>query len=428
MATPAHTSPVAVWGLGYIGLTTTHALLEQGVEVVGIDVDGGRLAAIASDRVVLHRSIPSLHLDLRGYVASGQLRLAQGRAAADLLPDRHLICVPTERDGVPSDDALRSVVAKTRAHAEPECIVIESTIAPTWLDREYLSGLRFCLAPRRDWFHSDKHSLRALTRVIAATDRETEQSALGLLRLVSESIVTSEDLHAVAFTKPFENSLWLLMASYTNYLADAIPATDFHEVLRLARTNWRTPFELYPTYRVGGYCLPLSIEYIAQAHPGGNFPYAEAVRDLNDRPARALVADIVATGATRPLVLGICYRPETRVHTNSGGLAVSCALVQANVDCRVHDPFYSAEELHALTGATPVPFPAGIRDADAVVLSVGHPDYVGFDISAYVSALSSPHLTVYDATNSWRALAGVEGVAYHSPGAPRFHMTESDGR
>lgn len=48
----------------------------------------------------------------------------------------HLLCIPTEADGAIDSSALRSVITAlaTGSPARPLFVIIESTIAPEWLD------------------------------------------------------------------------------------------------------------------------------------------------------------------------------------------------------------------------------------------------------------------------------------------------------
>ena len=53
-----HTAQVAIIGLGYVGLPLAEAFAEAGLPVVGIDVDGGKIAARQSGR---HQRRPLHH-------------------------------------------------------------------------------------------------------------------------------------------------------------------------------------------------------------------------------------------------------------------------------------------------------------------------------------------------------------------------------
>jgi UDP-N-acetyl-D-glucosamine dehydrogenase len=45
---------VAIIGLGYVGLPLVQALLDNGLAVIGIDIDAGKVAALREGRTYIH--------------------------------------------------------------------------------------------------------------------------------------------------------------------------------------------------------------------------------------------------------------------------------------------------------------------------------------------------------------------------------------
>ncbi len=85
-----HTAPIAIIGLGYVGLPLAVALAETGFPVVGIDVDGRKVADINRGASYVG-DIPSERL--APVVRSGKLRATADFAALDAC-DADIICVP----------------------------------------------------------------------------------------------------------------------------------------------------------------------------------------------------------------------------------------------------------------------------------------------------------------------------------------------
>jgi nucleotide sugar dehydrogenase len=314
------------------------ALLKQSIPVIGIDPNLERLRLLCSGVMQLHRRIPELSMDFREYIESGTLILTTGTLPSDDAPSVHFVCVPTEVGGRPDESVLRDVVGIISQRRAPQYVIVESTISPSWLDRGYFVGVKLCMAPRRDWFHSAEHNVQTLTRVVAASDRDTERVVGAWIRRISKNVVISESMKAVALTKAYENSLWYLMFAYTNCLAQERRDVDMTEVLRLARTNWRTPFEIHPALNVGGYCLPLSLQYVSEGTGEKIEAFAKAVSQLNTQGV-AMTAELIAAEAPRSvLILGLCYRPDVKVHVNSAGLELARALSGYGIRCSIHDP------------------------------------------------------------------------------------------
>ena len=117
--------PVAVVGLGYVGLPTALVLAESGASVLGCDVSRERLDAIATGAVDI---LNSDRMRLRRHLGN---RLTLTEQAAGLeFADTVIICVPTPLDEhlVPDLRALTSACAMVVAQAGPgQLIVLTST-------------------------------------------------------------------------------------------------------------------------------------------------------------------------------------------------------------------------------------------------------------------------------------------------------------
>ncbi|MET7763207.1 NAD(P)-binding domain-containing protein [Streptomyces sp. NPDC005393] len=119
-------APVAVVGLGYVGLPTALALLAAGNEVIGLDVSDARLEAIRSGDVDL---LPSDHQRLSRHLDHARFTLTSdpdqlGRARTVM------ICVPTpvDRHLVPDLTAMAAACATAVAHAVPgQLLMLTST-------------------------------------------------------------------------------------------------------------------------------------------------------------------------------------------------------------------------------------------------------------------------------------------------------------
>ena len=80
---------VCVVGLGYVGLPTAASIAAGGVEVLGVDVDAGRLEAVGSGAAATAED--DVNELVRTVVAAGTLRMAATPQPADAF----IIAVPT---------------------------------------------------------------------------------------------------------------------------------------------------------------------------------------------------------------------------------------------------------------------------------------------------------------------------------------------
>jgi UDP-N-acetyl-D-glucosamine dehydrogenase len=131
---------VGIIGLGYVGLPLVQALLDNGLAVIGVDIDAGKVAALREGRTYIHH-IPGENF--RGPVAQG--RFLPSTDFAELArADGILICVPTPLTAHREPD-LTYVENTARAiapHLRPgQLVVLESTPIPapraTWSSRSW---------------------------------------------------------------------------------------------------------------------------------------------------------------------------------------------------------------------------------------------------------------------------------------------------
>ena len=84
---------ISVIGTGYLGATHAAAMAEMGFEVIGVDTDPAKAAALSEGKVPFFE--PGLPELIREHVASGRLRFTTDVAEATALSDVHFICVGT---------------------------------------------------------------------------------------------------------------------------------------------------------------------------------------------------------------------------------------------------------------------------------------------------------------------------------------------
>ena len=84
---------LAFLGTGYLGATYAICFAELGYEVLGFDVDQGKIAMLAAGEVPFHE--PGLPDLLRRNLAAGKLRFTTSYAEVADFADVHFICVGT---------------------------------------------------------------------------------------------------------------------------------------------------------------------------------------------------------------------------------------------------------------------------------------------------------------------------------------------
>lgn len=381
-------SRIGVWGCGYIGLTSMAYFANRGIYVIGTDVNPLTVQNINSGNV----SIPNLErwlgFEIRPLVKEGLIRATEHWR--DLLAEDvrvHLIAVPTEIGGEPWDDPITDVASKqgkrTPTAKKPDLIIVESTLTPGTLDNvvirtleqsnrkvgvEYLVGL----APRRDWFESSDKNLKNLKRVIGGTTPRTTEVMKKVLGLVCDNLIEASDHRVVEIVKSVENSILHVCSVYAMQLSRAYPHVDVYEVLRLSSTHWRIPL-YYPSMGTGGYCVPVSTKYVKRgAVSPENLGIAdETIKYDTNQPL--FVADLIARKSGGPIgVLGLAYKGDLKVHTLSPTIRMVDRLRNLGKDVRVHDPYYTKEEIFSVLGTDTFLYPDDLKVFSGIIIVPNH--------------------------------------------------------
>jgi UDP-N-acetyl-D-mannosaminuronate dehydrogenase len=252
---------------------------------------------------------------------------------------------------------------------------------------------------------------------VGGTTPEATDLLVHFYSLVCGEVVPARDAYHAAFTKVIENLIRFQGLALANSLSLAFPQYDMTHVLRLASTKWNIPL-YHPSMGIGGHCIPLSPRY-ALAEGGWDNAYLEPVRqavDLNDGYFGKLYAERLR-GLFRDcrsiVVLGLAYTADAKMHKLSPALdAVEC--LKDTPRLRVHDPYYSPEEIEDLTGVASASFPECLGDVDGIVLVTAHTPYMQPGIEQHVQ----PGTVIVDNFGAWRDRPFAQGVRYHEVGRP----------
>ena len=389
---------VGIVGLGYVGLPLAVAFAEAGCDVVGVDVDGGRIAMVSDGRSPIE--------DITDERLRGALErcLFTTRFVELHEADAVLICVPTplsrnrEPDLGPLLAASRDLAGVIR---RGQTIVLESTTFPG-TTREHLvplleeSGLRagsdFALAfsPERVDPGRTDFTMRTTPKVVGGLTPACTEAAVAVYRHVCDTIVPVSTPEVAELSKLLENifrSVNIALVNEMAMLADRM-GIDIWEVVDAASTKPYGFMRFEPGPGMGGHCLPvdpfyltwkareydLATEFIELAGKvNQQMPYfclEKAERALNDagKPVRG----------SRVLVLGVAYKPGVGDIRESPALKILRLLRERGADVSYHDPH--VPELSEL-GLRSESLPAAVEGVDLALIVTAHPSVDHRDIA-----------------------------------------------
>ncbi|MFI6358239.1 nucleotide sugar dehydrogenase [Streptomyces sp. NPDC050743] len=363
-------APVAVVGLGYVGLPTALALLAAGNQVIGLDADEGRLEAIRRREVDL---LPSDHDRLSRYLPDDRFTLTAD--PAQLARARTvLICVPTpvDRHLVPDLTAMAAACATAVEHAVPgQLLMLTSTtyvgttrdlLVRPLTERGFAVGREVFVAfsPERIDPGNSLHTQDTTPRVVGGAGEHSTALAAALLRRTAPSVHVLASPEEAEMTKLWENTFRAVNIALANEFADDCHALGLEPgpIIGAAATKPYGFMPFYPGPGVGGHCIPCDPHYLLwqlRAQRVASPLISTAMTAIASRPThvvdrvRELLADRgLSLSGAKVLVVGVAYKPGVADLRESPALEIMDRLAAAGVKVRFTDPLVPVLRLGAV--------------------------------------------------------------------------------
>ncbi|WP_168626416.1 UDP-glucose/GDP-mannose dehydrogenase family protein [Cryobacterium sp. BB307] len=402
---------ISVIGCGYLGAVHATCMAQLGHDVVGIDVDAAKVAALAAARPPFFE--PGLAELLESTLATGRLRFSTDIAdAADA--EVHFIAVGTPQ--LAGSDAadlsyVRAAIYSLVPVLAPGALVVGKSTVPVGTAAMLShviqpTGARLAWNPeflREGFAISDTVSPDRIVYGVAPGDAlaeaQLDEVYAGALAAGTPKVVT--DYATAELVKVSANAFLATKISFINAMAEIAEATGA-DVTQLAdaighdaRIGRRF---LNAGLGFGGGCLPKDIRaFMARAEElevDQALTFLRSVDAINLR-RRDRMVDLAreAVGGSlagkRAAVLGLAFKPNSDDVRDSPALDVAARLVAAGASVRATDPkaIETARlrhpELHYVEDWTDA-----VRGADVVLVLTEWDDYRRLDPDAVGSVVT----------------------------------------
>ena len=383
---------IAVWGTGYIGLSTMAYFSKKKINCIGYDVDEKKVKNINKGILPIKELKEWFGFEIKSMVRSKHLKATNNIIK---LHDEnicvHFIAIPTEKDGKPFFSILFKVlknivsILKKFPNTKP-MIIIESTLTPEFSEKKIIPFFKknkvipgkdfiYGVAPRRDWFVEKTKSLETLDRVFGSTDEASSLKMKSVLSLVCKKLHCASSHKVSEMVKSIENAYRHMEITLANQLSLAFPKEDMREVLRLVGTKWNIG-TYYPGFGTGGYCIPLSSQYVLQQVK--NKKSLSLLRETikTDSAINKLIAkSIIRRGFKKIGILGLSYKGNLKVDILSPIIPFVKELKKSRIDVKVYDPYYTPKEIKKILNVNAFRFPTDLNKFDCIVVSVDHDEF-----------------------------------------------------
>lgn len=401
---------ICILGMGYIGLPTACMFATHGVKVVGVDVNTHIIETLKHGE--LHIYEPGLGALAKQAVEMGNVRVSTVPEPADAF----IIAVPTPfYDDKRADlsfvlSAAESIVPHLR---EGNLVVLESTSPPRTtvdklipvLERSGLkAGADFHVAysPERVLPGQILRELVSNARVIGGIDRVSAEAGRDLYAHFVEGEIVLTDATTAEMVKLMENTyrdVNIAIANEFARLADRF-GVDVWEAIQIANRHPRVKI-LNPGPGVGGHCISVDPWFLVEAAPDLT-PLIYTSRQVNDAQPHFVLALVRrALGedlhGKRIAALGMSFKPDVDDLRESPAVETAHLLQKAGAVVKAFEPNKPDADLPGLTLVSSLE--EAVKDADALVLLVGHTPFKALDPQQI--AKLTPARTLIDTVNGW---------------------------
>lgn len=403
---PADIFDVAIIGLGYVGLPLCLAFSRANARVLGLDVDGVKIASLTTGRsYIKHISDEDVAIAVkdRRFVASTDFtELAKANAI--------LICVPTPL--TPNRTPDLSYVESTARALAPRLrpghlIVLESTTYPGTTDEVMrpiledgsglVAGKDFYLAfsPEREDPGNPRSKLSEVPKIVGGLTPACLARAEELYKQIVKQVVPVPSCRIAEATKLTENIFRSVNIALVNELKVifAEMGIDVWEVINAAATKPFGFMPFYPGPGLGGHCIPIDPFYLTwkALEYGQRTRLIELAGEINtampeyvvSRTTDALNDARKPVRGSKVLLLGLAYKANVDDDRESPTYAIMQLLEKRGAHVAYNDPhvpvIQAGRTHHAVAGRLSQEITAHY---DVMVLCTAHEEYRLFDFAS----------------------------------------------
>ncbi|HEV8322579.1 MAG TPA: UDP-glucose/GDP-mannose dehydrogenase family protein [Myxococcota bacterium] len=433
---------LCVVGTGYVGLVAGAGFAETGNDVLCVDNDAAKIAALQRGEIPIYE--PGLEELVERNARAGRLRFTTDLAGGVRHAQVVLVAVgtPSGPDGEADLGALWAVADGVAAALDgPRVVATKSTVPVGTAAR--LAARLAAASPHRCAVVSNPEFLKEgdavndfmkPARVVIGTD---DAPAREVMRHLYAPFVRTRDrllfmdATSAELTKYAANAFLATKVTFMNEMANLaeVVGADVEAVrVALGSDDRIGPRFLFPGVGFGGSCFPKDLRaVIATAREAGApLSVVEAAYGANDRQKGRLVEKVRAhfhdALAGRVFgVWGLSFKPRTDDVREAPALETVTRLLAAGAAVRAHDPQALPTARAALGERARLswhedPY-AAAEGADALLLCTEWNQYRSPDFERLRATMRGA--VVFDGRNLWDppALAAL-GFAYHGIGRP----------
>ena len=401
---------VSIFGLGYVGSVSAASFAADDHDVVGIDVNADKVAAINQGRSPIVE--PGLGDLLQQGVATGRLRATTSTVDAVNSSDLSLVCVgtPSRRNGSLDLTHLvrvcEEIGAALRDKPTYHVVVIRSTVLPgtthghviPTLERTsgktYGEGFGVSVNPE---FLREGTALRDFREppltLVGHNHAADAAPTKALYQDIKAPLVgtTIRNAEMVKYTSNAWHAVKVVFANEIGNLCKRV-GVDSHDVMDIFCRDQKlnlSSYYLKPGFAFGGSCLPKDVralQYRAR-EVDLEMPLINAILNSNGLQVQQVLERIVETGRKRIGLLGFSFKPGTDDLRESPMVILAESLLGKGFTLKIYDrnvslarlvganKQYIEEQIPHLSRHLCESIEQVIAESDVIVIGNGSPEF-----------------------------------------------------
>jgi len=388
---------VAIYGMGYVGVTLAVSLANIGYQVRGIDIDQSLVDMLNNGKSHVHE--PNLEELLGKNISSKKiefkLQLQDNSCSVYIIA----VGTPLDENGKPVMDSLNQVLESLSSKLKHgDQVMLRSTV-PVGTTRDIvipflekhsglIAGEDFCVtfAPERTIEGNAMYELKNLPQIVGGYGANCTKRSLNFWSTLTPHVVKMPSLESAELVKLANNTFRDVSFAFANELALLADRynVDAFDLINCANEGYTRNKIPLPSPGVGGYCLTKDPVLFSSTSKGyrDDAVLGIASRKINEKAAQYphTLIKRYSKRIKKPinslsiLIIGIAFKgnPETNDIRGSVAIDLFNKIKKDVLQVLAWDAVLSRADLEVLGFNTPETLDEGIKQSDVVLIINNH--------------------------------------------------------
>ncbi len=378
---------IGIIGLGYVGLSNVAFYASNGYKVIGFDINEERVGKLQNKKSYIQDVSSD---DISSFVDTGHFYATTDESHLSNC-DVVIIDVPTPicENRIPDLTCVLAAIENVIKFAKKgQLIILESTTFPTTTEKyivdrleklDYIVGTNIFVAfsPERVDPGNKDNNRSNTVKIIGG---HTKLCSLLTEKLMGENTHIVENTIVAEFSKLYENTFRFINIAFVNELSNIADnlGVNIFSVINAASTKGFGFMPFYPSYKIGGHCIPIDPYYLKwfaneQSLASNLIDSASHINDSMFTKTIEKVKTILKDKSNAKVsIIGCSYKANVDDLRESGVFPLIKEMERLNYDLHVYDSYFVNVKLNDTNITVKELNYKELQDSDLVIVTVDH--------------------------------------------------------